>query len=173
VPEFSRYTLEIIRDNLFVIPQAEAPARSQPISVRPSTRRSSKKASRMEAAAQVDEPPVAEPVSELKPARTPSVRPAEPAATPAPRHPEAEIPEEIQEARRLDEQGEWATALAEYNRMAQAGQHLDWIIEDLTAASQAHPQDIDLWQNLGDAYLRANRLKDAMQAYSRAEKLLR
>jgi tetratricopeptide (TPR) repeat protein len=103
--------------------------------------------------------------------RPPAARPSAP--TPAPVLTDAEAPDAVREARRLAEQGDWEAAQATYTRLMQSGQHLEWIITDLDAATQTRPGDIDLWQNLGDAYLRANRLKEAMHAYSHAEKLLR
>ena len=33
--------------------------------------------------------------------------------------------------------------------------------------------DVVIWQTLGDAYMRANRLQDALDAYTKAEELLR
>jgi cytochrome c-type biogenesis protein CcmH/NrfG len=35
------------------------------------------------------------------------------------------------------------------------------------------PVDVNIWQSLGDAYMRANRLQDALDAYTKAEELLR
>jgi cytochrome c-type biogenesis protein CcmH/NrfG len=36
-----------------------------------------------------------------------------------------------------------------------------------------YPVEVSLWQLLGDAYMRANRLQDALDAYTKAEELLR
>jgi cytochrome c-type biogenesis protein CcmH/NrfG len=32
---------------------------------------------------------------------------------------------------------------------------------------------VDLWQTLGDAYVRKNKLQDALDSYTKAEELLR
>jgi cytochrome c-type biogenesis protein CcmH/NrfG len=33
--------------------------------------------------------------------------------------------------------------------------------------------EVGIWQTLGDAYMRANRLKEALEAYNKAEELIR
>jgi cytochrome c-type biogenesis protein CcmH/NrfG len=47
------------------------------------------------------------------------------------------------------------------------------VIQDLQAATELHPEDVTLWQSLGDAYLRSNQVQEALEAYVKAEKLLR
>ena len=44
---------------------------------------------------------------------------------------------------------------------------------DLREATYRYPVDVNIWQSLGDAYMRANRLQDALDAYTKAEELLR
>jgi competence ComEA-like helix-hairpin-helix protein len=51
--------------------------------------------------------------------------------------------------------------------------HLDDVIQDLKDALRRMPKDFNLWQTLGDAYLRKDQLQEALDAYSRAEELLR
>jgi len=43
----------------------------------------------------------------------------------------------------------------------------------LRDAMYRFPVDVDIWQLLGDAYMRSNRLQDALDAYTKAEELLR
>ena len=65
------------------------------------------------------------------------------------------------------------TALESYNRLIKKGRFLDEVIYDLRDASYRYPVDVNIWQSLGDAYMRANRLQDALDAYTKAEELLR
>jgi len=64
-------------------------------------------------------------------------------------------------------------ALEYYNHLVQNGQHLEDIIHDLRDALYRYPIDIGIWQSLGDAYMRSNRLQEALDAYTKAEELLR
>jgi tetratricopeptide (TPR) repeat protein len=68
---------------------------------------------------------------------------------------------------RLDE------AMKEYAKLIKKGRLLDEVIHDLREAIYRFPVDIIVWQSLGDAYMRANRLQDALDAYTKAEELLR
>ena len=64
-------------------------------------------------------------------------------------------------------------ALESYARLIKKGRLLDEVIFDLREALYRFPVDVDIWQTLGDAYMRANRLQDALDAYTKAEELLR
>ena len=64
-------------------------------------------------------------------------------------------------------------ALESYSRLIKKGRFLDEVIFDLRDALYRFPVDVDVWQSLGDAYMRANRLQDALDAYTKAEELLR
>ena len=64
-------------------------------------------------------------------------------------------------------------ALESYTRLIKKGRFLDEVIFDLRDATYRFPIDVDIWQSLGDAYMRANRLQDALDAYTKAEELLR
>ena len=65
-------------------------------------------------------------------------------------------------------------ALENYTRLIKKGRFLDEVIFDLRdALNYRFPVDVDIWQTLGDAYMRANRLQDALDAYTKAEELLR
>jgi cytochrome c-type biogenesis protein CcmH/NrfG len=50
---------------------------------------------------------------------------------------------------------------------------LDEIVDDLLKAVDRHPVEISLYQALGDAYMRKDQLQEALDAYTRAEELLR
>jgi len=64
-------------------------------------------------------------------------------------------------------------ALESYNRLIKKGRFLDEVIFDLRDALYRFPVDVNVWQSLGDAYMRANRLQDALDSYTKAEELLR
>src|SRR5215207_4213407 len=63
-------------------------------------------------------------------------------------------------------------ALESYARLIKKGRFLDEVIYDLRDALYRFPVDVNIWQSLGDAYMRANRLQDALNAYTKAEELL-
>jgi cytochrome c-type biogenesis protein CcmH/NrfG len=63
--------------------------------------------------------------------------------------------------------------LASYNTLIKKNKNLDDVIADLQAALFNHPVEITLWQTLGDAYMKADRLQEALDAYTKAEELLR
>jgi tetratricopeptide (TPR) repeat protein len=69
--------------------------------------------------------------------------------------------------------GNIAAALEIYGRLIHKGKSLTEIIRDLRDALYRYPVEVPLWQALGDAYMRANRLQDALDAYTKGEELLR
>jgi hypothetical protein len=66
-----------------------------------------------------------------------------------------------------------SSALDNYARLIKKGRFLDEVIYDLRDALYRFPVDVNIWQSLGDACMRANRLQDALDAYTKAEELLR
>jgi hypothetical protein len=64
-------------------------------------------------------------------------------------------------------------ALDGYDRLIKKGRFLEDVIYDLREASYRFPVEVSIWQSLGDAYMRSNRLQDALDAYTKAEELLR
>ncbi|MBI3739063.1 MAG: hypothetical protein HY258_08470, partial [Chloroflexi bacterium] len=69
--------------------------------------------------------------------------------------------------------GNIAAALEIYSRLIRKGKTLEEIIRDLREALYRYPVEVPIWQALGDAYMRANRLQEALDAYTKAEELLR
>ena len=117
--------------------------------------------------------PVAMPVAESKP--TLDVEKA-PAPTARPRTPEAGGQSKdagLAEPRAEMARGNIAAALENYGRMIRKGKLLEEIIYDLREAIYRYPVEVSVWQSLGDAYMRANRLQEALDAYTKAEELLR
>ena len=70
-------------------------------------------------------------------------------------------------------EGNVSAALAEYGKMIKKKRLLDETIYDLREALYEYPVDVSIWQMLGDAYMRAGRLQEAINAYTKAEELLR
>ncbi|HZM25104.1 MAG TPA: BTAD domain-containing putative transcriptional regulator, partial [Anaerolineales bacterium] len=64
-------------------------------------------------------------------------------------------------------------ALDTYSKLIKKGRFLDEVIHDLRDALYRYPVEVSIWQSLGDAYMRANRLQDALDSYTKAEELLR
>ena len=153
-------------------PAAPAPAEESPVWAR-------------DEAAPVVEPPAPTIPGEWVPADAAEpveARPAVPASTPRPTKPTgslARIPEKEKDAdilaaaqsalnnSKLDE------AIQLYIKLIKKARLLEEVIHDLREAIYRFPVDIIVWQTLGDAYMRANRLQDALDAYTKAEELLR
>ena len=69
--------------------------------------------------------------------------------------------------------GKIPDALLAYGNLIRKGKLLEDITFDLKEALYRFPVEVSIWQALGDAYMRANRLQDALDAYTKAEELLR
>jgi competence ComEA-like helix-hairpin-helix protein len=70
-------------------------------------------------------------------------------------------------------QGNQTEALVHYNNLIKTRQALPEVIQDLQEALYRYPIDINIWQALGDAYARNGQIQDALNAYTKAEELLR
>ncbi len=64
-------------------------------------------------------------------------------------------------------------AISHYNTLIKSRQYLPEVIKDLTDALYRHPVDISIWQSLGDAHMRLGQLQAALDAFTKAEELLR
>lgn len=64
-------------------------------------------------------------------------------------------------------------ALDAYGKLIKKGRFLEEVIFDLREALYRYPVEVSIWQSLGDAYMRSNQLQDALDAYTKAEELLR
>jgi hypothetical protein len=69
--------------------------------------------------------------------------------------------------------GDIPAALEHYGKLIRKGKWLEDIIRDLREALYRYPVEVSIWQTLGDAYMRENRLQEALDAYTKAEELLR
>jgi len=69
--------------------------------------------------------------------------------------------------------GDIAEAMESYGKLIKKGKMLDEIIFDLREALYRYPVEVIILQTLGDAYMKANRLQEALDSYTKAEELLR
>ncbi len=76
-------------------------------------------------------------------------------------------------AREAMSRGKIPDALQVYESLIRKGKMLEDITFDLKEALYRFPVEVSIWQTLGDAYMRSNRLQDALDAYTKAEELLR
>jgi tetratricopeptide (TPR) repeat protein len=118
---------------------------------------------------------------------TEEAEPAEPVAIAADEGPEVEEPEAESEAEPIAEEppapeakkkddllersrqalasGDTASATEMYSDMIKRKESLESVIEDLRIAVDRAPDNADLWQVLGDAYMRDDQTDEAIDAY--------
>ena len=70
-------------------------------------------------------------------------------------------------------EGKIEEGLEKIATVVKRGKYLSHIINLLETAADAYPQNINILQILGDAYMRAERLQEALETYSKAQNLLR
>ncbi|MGH2582607.1 MAG: tetratricopeptide repeat protein [Anaerolineales bacterium] len=78
----------------------------------------------------------------------------------------------LEQARQSLSYGKLSDAADHYGHLLRRRLLLDEVITDLDAAVHRHPGDATLWQTLGDAYMRNNELRKALDCYTKAEDLL-
>ena len=140
--------------------QKQAPV-AQPVSIPPSPQ--------TKAQPIMQNPPSPEPSE--KP-RVEKKKPAVKAARPVKAEGPTNVNVLVQAKGELD-RGDIPTALDHYGKLIKKGKHLEETIRDLTESIYRYPVEVGIWQTLGDAYMRANRLKEALEAYNKAEELIR
>ncbi|MCC7118456.1 MAG: tetratricopeptide repeat protein, partial [Anaerolineales bacterium] len=132
----------------------------------------------MEAASQTPPKEVAKPVAQApkvaQPVASPKPQPAQkqPKKAAEKREPQTASAALSQAKGELD-RGDIPAALEHYEKLIKRGKHLEETIRDLTESIYRYPVEVGIWQTLGDAYMRANRLKEALEAYNKAEELIR
>jgi hypothetical protein len=94
-------------------------------------------------------------------------------AAPIPTAPPSQPGEAIIAARRAVQSGNLDEAIKQFNSIIKKGKQLEDLIAEIKEALRRHPVNVELWQALGDAYMKENNLQDALDAYSKAENLLR
>ncbi len=86
----------------------------------------------------------------------------------------SELPDEmILQAQNALGKGQIDFALSAYQHLIDHDQKLDETIHDLRDALYRFPVDSVIWQTLGDAYMRNNQVQDALDAFTKAEELLK
>jgi tetratricopeptide (TPR) repeat protein len=105
------------------------------------------------------------PPAPAKPAREPAVRRAP--------EPSTSLDPILGQARNELTRSNIPGALENYGKLIKKARFLEDVIYDLREALYRYPVEVSIWQSLGDAYMRANRLQDALDSYTKAEELLR
>lgn len=108
-----------------------------------------------------------------KPAPPPAKKPVRPARARSASEPTPTTTVALGLAQNELNRGDIPAALDHYNKLIKKGKHLDETIRDLRESLYRYPVEVSIWQALGDAYMRANRLQEALDAYNKAEELLR
>jgi len=99
--------------------------------------------------------------------------PASPAEEAASVEPATLLPASLVETQAALSQGNLESALSSYASFIEKREFLEETINDLRDALYRYPVDINIWQALGDAYAQNDQLQEALDAYSKAEELLR
>ncbi len=83
------------------------------------------------------------------------------------------LAELLEEARRSLQDGDMDATSTIFKKLIRKGKNIPDVIKILKEGLEAHPIDVSLWQLLGDALMRDDKLSDAMEAYTNAEELIR
>ncbi len=78
----------------------------------------------------------------------------------------------LQVARHLQAEGRLAEALDQYERLVNAGRLLPEVLDSLPSLVETTPEQYRAWQILGDAYMKTDRLNEALAAYREARRAL-
>jgi tetratricopeptide (TPR) repeat protein len=76
-------------------------------------------------------------------------------------------------AREYASLGDLPRALHAFRHLLRRGRSLDEIVPDLARLIKTYPQDVRLWETLGDALARSGNSDHAAKAYAQAERLMR
>lgn len=79
--------------------------------------------------------------------------------------------DKITQTRYTFEAGNREEALSQYSELIKSRKNISAVIKELEKIAAEFPEDAAIQQKLGDAYLRNNQISEALQAFSRAEKL--
>ncbi|MBS1249429.1 MAG: ComE operon protein 1 [Chloroflexi bacterium] len=69
--------------------------------------------------------------------------------------------------------GEIEDALKHHEKLIEEKELLEEVIADLSEATYKYPMNVSILKTLGDAYMQVDKLQEALDAYSKAEDLLR
>jgi tetratricopeptide (TPR) repeat protein len=161
---------EAYEANELLQPKPTSPSDWHPVEpITMSTPLEKKEKSAIETGNPIDQTPVEHSIETRLPAKKKSGLPVK-----QPPQPEPQIVTNalIQAKSELD-RGDIPAALEHYKKLIKKGRHLEETIRDLSDSLYRYPVEVGIWQTLGDAYMRANRLKEALEAYNKAEELIR
>jgi hypothetical protein len=127
-------------------------------------------------------PPIPEPAEEVpvmalppEPRRVEAVPPVLPTPAP-PERPTVRVPagrsrydpsQQLEAARKALATGDYSKAASSYGSLIKRNVDIGAITDELRLALDRNPQAAVLWQTLGDAYMKGDRLHDAIEAYRR------
>ena len=179
-PETSTYEqppaeMELLEEEPEPAAEMQAPSATEPEVVRTETAEP-----HAEPGPALTEPPLEE-AAPVEPEPVLAEEPPAPAEEPMPEVEEAPEPEPptgyrepltaaeilLQSARSALAAGDAGRALSDYQKLIDRKQDLDTVIQDLQSAVGKYPNLAKMWQALGDAYMKADRLPDAIKAYQR------
>jgi tetratricopeptide (TPR) repeat protein len=83
------------------------------------------------------------------------------------------LPPELLRAEQAFNAGELSKAAGLYKEVIKSGMLLDLTIASLQRAIVKDSKEPSIWQTLGDAFSKNNQLREALEAYNKAEELLR
>ncbi len=123
----------------------------------------------IETVAEVEAPPTPEPtpvqpVAEVPPAPE-ELKP--PPSPPKPEKPAKDPAQLLDSARQALASDNFNRAVADYRSLITNKSEVETVIEDLRTALERDPNVSDLWQVLGDAYMKNDQLSEAISAYRR------
>jgi len=84
-------------------------------------------------------------------------------------------PEEknLRDGRSALEKGNISEAYDQYSKLIEDEHLLDNVIEDMKEALYRYPIEVSIYELLGDAYLRTDQIREAIDTYTKAEELLK
>jgi len=83
------------------------------------------------------------------------------------------VEDALENARNMMASGGIDEALSIYENMIEEKEKIEEVIDDLSEATYEHPMNVSIIKTLGDAYMSIDKLQEALDAYSKAEDLLR
>jgi tetratricopeptide (TPR) repeat protein len=111
--------------------------------------------------------PTEEPVAVIPEPEVPPAEEVAEAPPPPPSKPKAKpsASELLESARQSLARGNVQEAVKNYSQLTKQKASLDAVIDDLRIAIERNPNQPTLWQALGDAYMKADQLSEAIEAY--------
>jgi tetratricopeptide (TPR) repeat protein len=81
--------------------------------------------------------------------------------------------ENLENEQKIEVPSDLDDIIEKYSYLIRKGRDLDQVIDIIQETLADHPKDSRLWQMLGDGFMRLDRLKEALDAYTKAEELLK